>query len=108
MKCGREPAVVRPSGVIVMAVAVGFVVVSGALLLWLLAMVRQASRVLPPGSPVPVHGGPAGWDKWRPKESALRAWGLGAAITAYVHYRGISLADVAGTIGGSVSIQLQH
>jgi hypothetical protein len=57
-----------------MALAVGFVVTSGVLFVWLLAVVRQAWRALPTGSLVPVHGGGAGWDKWRPKESALPIW----------------------------------
>jgi hypothetical protein len=54
--------------------AIGFVVVSGALLLWLLAMVRRAWQALPGRSLVPVHSGGAGWDRWRPKESALPVW----------------------------------
>lgn len=61
-------------------VAVGFAVVNGLLLLWMLALTRHAWRTLPPGAQVPVHGGPGGWDKWRPKESALLIWPVIAGL----------------------------
>lgn len=54
--------------------AVGFAVVSGLLLCWMLALTRRAWRRLPSGALVPVHGGLGGWDRWRPKESALLVW----------------------------------
>ena len=63
-----------------MPVAIGFAVVSGLLLLWILALARHAWRTLPPGARVPVHGGPRGWDKWRPKESALLIWPVVAGL----------------------------
>ncbi|MCL2730809.1 MAG: hypothetical protein FWE15_12400 [Actinomycetia bacterium] len=63
-----------------MPVAIGFAVVSGLLMFWMVALARRAWRTLPPGAPVPVHGGPAGWDKWRPKESALLVWPVIAGL----------------------------
>jgi len=56
------------------ALAIGFAVVGGLLLVWMLVLTRRAWRTLPPGAQVPVHGGLGGWDKWRPKESALLVW----------------------------------
>jgi hypothetical protein len=61
-------------GVRLMPVAVGLAVVSGLLLVWILVLARHAWRTLPPGAQVPVHGGLAGWNRWRPKESALLLW----------------------------------
>jgi hypothetical protein len=56
------------------ALAIGFAVVGSLLLVWMLVLTRRAWRTLPPGAQVPVHGGLGGWDKWRPKESALLVW----------------------------------
>ena len=56
------------------ALAIGFAVVGGLLLIWMLVLTRRAWRTLPPGAQIPVHGGLGGWDKWRPKESALLVW----------------------------------
>lgn len=63
-----------------MLVAIGSTVVSGLLLVWMLALTRHAWRTLPPGAKVPVHGGLFGWDKWRPKESALLIWPVFAGL----------------------------
>jgi hypothetical protein len=56
------------------ALAIGFAVTGGLLLVWMLVLAWRAWRTLPPGAQVPVHGGLGGWDKWRPKENALLVW----------------------------------
>jgi hypothetical protein len=60
--------------VTLMPVAIGFAVASGLLLFWMFVLTLRAWRTLPPGTPVPVHGGLGGWDKWWPKERALFTW----------------------------------
>jgi len=49
-------------------------VVNTVILCWMLALTRRTWRTLPSGALVPVHGGANGWDRWRPKESALVLW----------------------------------
>lgn len=61
-------------------VAIGFAVASGLLLFWMFVLTLRAWRTLPPGAPVPVHGGVGGWDKWWPKERALRTWPIVGAL----------------------------
>ena len=63
-----------------MPVAIASVILSSLLLLWMVVSMRRTSRTLPSGSLVPVHGGPSGWDKWRPKETAFFVWSLGGTI----------------------------
>lgn len=75
--------------------AVGFAVVSGLLLFWMLALTRRAWRRLPPGALVPVHGGLAGWDRWRPKESALLLWPVVAGLIWLVNL-GIMIYALTG------------
>jgi hypothetical protein len=67
-------------GVTLMPVAIACAVVNSALLLGMLALARQAWRMLPPGAPVPAHGGVGGWDRWWPKEKGLLAWCCAGAV----------------------------
>jgi hypothetical protein len=66
--------------VTLMPVAIGFAVVSGLLLLWIVVLTRHAWQTLPAGARVPVHGGPGGWDNWWPKERALLVWPVIAGL----------------------------
>lgn len=77
-----------------MPVAIAFAVVNSLLLLWMLGLTRRARRTLPPGAPVPVHGGLGGWDKWWPKERALFGW-LFAGTVAWLATVGAMIAVVA-------------
>jgi hypothetical protein len=81
-----------------MAAAIGLAVLNGVLFAWMTALARDAWRALPPGAPVPVHGGVAGWERWRPKERALRLWPIagGAFWLGSLVILGLVAAGVTG------------
>jgi hypothetical protein len=61
---------------------------------------RYGDRVIPDGAMVPVHAGPGGWDRWRPKKSGLRTWPIGGAVVSVILVIAVYLVQHAGNSGG--------
>jgi hypothetical protein len=82
---------------IIVALALGAGIVLMALMV---AIYRYGDRVIPAGALVPVHGGPGGWDRWRPKKSGLRTWPIGGAVVSVILVAAVCVVEYAGNSGG--------
>jgi len=46
-------------------------IIGGALLLAMICVSLYGAAALPPGAPLPIHFGPAGYNRWVPKQTGL-------------------------------------
>jgi hypothetical protein len=75
--------------------------VAGIVLVTLMvAIYRYGDRVIPADGLVPVHAGPGGWDRWRPKKSGLRIWPIGGAVVSAILVAAECVVEYAGDSGG--------
>jgi len=81
--------------VVVVALAAGIVLVA-----LMVAIYRYGDRVIPADALVPVHAGPGGWDRWRPKKSGLRIWPIGGAVVSAILVAAVCVVEYAGNSGG--------
>lgn len=72
------------------------VVAGGVIVLALVAMSVYGAVTLPPGSLVPVHHGPGGYNNWRPKKFALIAWPAGGVVVYAVLLAATGTASSSG------------
>ena len=71
-------------------------IIDGALLLAIIGVSLYGAATLPPGAQVPVHFGPAGYNRWLPKKAGLALWpALGAVVYAII----VATAGDKGTHG---------
>jgi hypothetical protein len=60
-------------------------IAGGVLLLAIIGASLYGAATLPPGAQVPLHFGPAGYNRWLPKNVGLVIWpALGAAVYVIV------------------------
>jgi hypothetical protein len=49
-------------------------IIGGVMLLAIIGVSVYGALTLPPGAQVPVHFGPAGYNRWLPKKTGLALW----------------------------------
>ena len=81
--------------IVAVALAAGIVLVA-----LMVAIYRYGDRVIPADALVPVHAGPGGWDRWRPKKSGLRTWPIGGAVVSAILVAAVCVVEYAGNSGG--------
>ena len=60
-------------------------IIGGALLLAMISVSLYGAVTLPPGAQLPLHFGPAGYNRWVPKNTGLVLWpAIGAVIYAII------------------------
>jgi len=60
-------------------------IIGGALLLAMICVTLYGAVVLPPGAQLPLHFGPAGYNRWVPKRTGLILWpALGVVVYAII------------------------
>ncbi len=61
--------------------SLGTLIIGGALLLAMICVSLYGAVTLPPGAQLPLHFGPAGYNRWVPKNTGLVLWpAIGAVI----------------------------
>jgi len=60
-------------------------IIGGALLLAMICVSLYGAASLPPGAQLPVHFGPAGYNRWVPKTTGLIMWpAIGVVVYAII------------------------
>jgi len=81
--------------IVAIALAAGIVLVALMIVIY-----RYGDRVVPADALVPVHAGPGGWDRWRPKKAGLRTWPVGGAAVSAILVAAVCVVEYAGNSGG--------
>jgi len=81
-------------------------IIGGALLLAMISVSLYGAAALPPGAQMPVHFGPAGYNRWVPKNSGLILHPAAGAVVFAIIFLTVRDHQTHGGLGPAVGLSI--